>query len=131
MKKISKREDRIKNFYFKFKQSELYYMVMVLIVFLGVLFFPTGNIIFEVFSKGPFVAGPYIMLTLMFFVFALYKKIYLYLFVIVLFIISSLISFVGIAMGSTNGYELLFFFLPIIILLVINIFVALFTYKYK
>lgn len=71
------------------------------------------------------------MLTLMFFAFVFYKKIYLYLFVIVLFIISSLISFVGIAMGSTNGYELLFFFLPIIILLVINIFVALFTYKYK
>lgn len=131
MNKALKIEDSLKNFYLKFKQSKLYYAVMTSIILLGVLFFPTGNIIFEVFSNGPFIAGPYIMLTLMFFAFAFYKKIYLYLFVIGLFIISSLISFVGIAMGSTNGYELLFFFLPIIILLVINIFVALFTYKYK
>ena len=104
---------------------------MILIIFLGLLFFPTGNIIFEVFSKGPFIAGPYIMLTLMFFTFAFYKNIYLYLFVTGLFIISLLISFVGIAMGSTNGYEVLVFFLPIGILLVINICVALFTYRYK
>ena len=65
---------------------------MILIILLGLLFFPTGNIIFEVFSKGPFIAGPYIMLTLMFFAFAFYKNIYLYLFVIGLFIISSFIS---------------------------------------
>lgn len=131
MNKILKREDRLKKFYLKFKQSKLYYVVMILIVLLGVLFFPTGDIIFEVFSNGPFIAGPYIMLTLMFFAFAFYKKIFLYLFVIGLFIISSLISFVGIAMGSTNGYELLFYFLPIVVLLAINICVALFTYKYK
>lgn len=131
MNKKLKREDRLKKFYLKFKQSKLYYGVMILIILLGVLFFPTRNIIFEVFSKGPFIAGPYIMLTLMFFAFAFYKNIYLYLFVIGLFIISSFISFVGIAMGSTNGDELLLFFLPIVILLVINICVALFTYKYK
>lgn len=131
MNKKLKREEIIKNFYLKFKQSGLYYTGMILIIFLGLLFFPTGNIIFEVFSKGPFMAGPYIMLTLMFFTFAFYKNIYLYLFVTGLFIISLLISFVGIAMGSTNGYEVLFFFLPIGILLVINICVALFTYRYK
>lgn len=131
MNRKIKLEDELKNFYSKFTQSKLYYTVMILIVLLGLLFFPAGRIIFEVFSKGPFIAGPYIALTLMFFAFALYKKIYLYLFVIGLFIISSLISFVGIAMGSTNGYELLFYFLPIVIFLVINIFVALFTYKYK
>ncbi|WP_062552210.1 hypothetical protein [Peptoniphilus phoceensis] len=131
LKRKLKREDRLKNFYLKFKQSRLYYGVMILIILLGLLFFPTGNIIFEVFSKGPFIAGPYIMLTLMFFAFAFYKNIYLYLFVIGLFIISSFISFVGVAMGSTNGDELLLFFLPIVILLVINICIALFTYKYK
>lgn len=131
MNKKLKREEIIKNFYLKFKQSGLYYTGMILIIFLGLLFFPTGNIIFEVFSKGPFIAGPYIMLTLMFFTFAFYKNIYLYLFVTGLFIISLLISFVGIAMGSTNGYEVLVFFLPIGILLVINICVALFTYRYK
>lgn len=131
MNKKLKREEIIKNFYLKFKQSGLYYTGMILIIFLGLLFFPTGNIIFEVFSKGPFIAGPYIMLTLMFFTFAFYKNIYLYLFVTGLFIISLLISFVGIAMGSINGYEVLVFFLPIGILLVINICVALFTYRYK
>lgn len=131
MNKKLKREQIIKNFYLKFKQSGLYYTGMILIIFLGLLFFPTGNIIFEVFSKGPFIAGPYIMLTLMFFTFAFYKNIYLYLFVTGLFIISLLISFVGIAMGSINGYEVLVFFLPIGILLVINICVALFTYRYK
>ena len=131
MNKKLKREEIIKNFYLKFKQSGLYYTGMILIIFLGLLFFPTGNIIFEVFSKGPFIAGPYIVLTLMFFTFAFYKNIYLYLFVTGLFIISLLISFVGIAMGSTNGYEVLVFFLPIGILLVINICVALFTYRYK
>ena len=61
-------------------------MVMILIVFLGVLFFPTGNFIFEVFSKGPFVAGPYIMLTLMFFVFALSISLLFVITFIVLFI---------------------------------------------
>ena len=131
MNKKLKREEIIKNFYLKFKQSGLYYTGMILIIFLGLLFFPTGNIIFEVFSKGPFIAGPYIMLTLMFFTFAFYKNIYLYLFVTGLFIISLLISFVGIAMRSINGYEVLVFFLPIGILLVINICVALFTYRYK
>ena len=40
-------------------------------------------------------------------------------------------SIIGIAMGSTNSDELLLFFLPIVILLVINICVALFSYKYK
>ena len=131
MNKKLKREESLKNFYLKFKHSKLYYAVMILIVFLGVLFFPTGNVIFEVFPNGPFIAGPYIMLSLMFFTFAFYKNIFLYLFVIGVFVISSLISFIGVGMGSTDGNQVLFFFLPILILLAINIYVALFTYKYK
>ena len=78
MNKKLKREDSLKNFYLKFKQSKLYYVVMILIVLLGVLFFPTAEV-YDVFPAGSFIAGPYIMLTLMFFAFALYKKILLYL----------------------------------------------------
>ena len=104
---------------------------MFLSVLFGLLFLPTGKFITDIFSKGPFIAGPYIMLILMAIVFCLYKNIYLYLFHIILFGFSSLISFIGIAMGSEEGTEVLVFFYPIIIFLIINICIAIFTYKYK
>lgn len=123
--------NKIEIFYTWFKQSKLYYLTIFLVIFLGILFIPTGRFIADVFYGGPFIAGPYIALILMFVVFTLYTNVYLYLFSIALFIFSSLVSFVGIAMGSINGSEVLIFFLPIVVFLIINICIAAFTYKYK
>lgn len=131
-KKVSnKMEQEMETFYKWFKQSKLYHLTIFLVIFLGILFIPTGRFIADMFDGGPFIAGPYITLLLMFIVFTLYTNIYLYLFSIALFIFSSLVSFVGIAMGSIKGSEVLIFFLPIAIFLIINVYIATFTYKYK
>ncbi len=127
----NKMEQKMETFYKWFKQSKLYYLTIFLVIFLGILFIPTGRFIADMFDGGPFIAGPYITLILMFIVFTLYTNIYLYLFSIALFIFSSLVSFVGIAMGSIKGSEVLIFFLPIAIFLIINVYIATFTYKYK
>ena len=126
-----KNNAKFEAFYLKFKQSELYFVLMIVIVFLGGLFFSFGDFVFKYIPYGPFVFGPYIMLILMLIVFTLYKNIFLYLFVITLFIINSLLSFVGIAMGSTIYYDIILYFIPVIIFLIINIRVAIVTYKYK
>ncbi|RVU55496.1 hypothetical protein [Anaerosphaera multitolerans] len=129
---ISKKtENKIRKFYLIFKQSGFYYGILIAVVFLGLLLFPTGEIIQLIFPSGPFIVGPYIMLILMLIAFSLYKYITLYLYVLVLFIINTLISFIGVAMGSRDGIEVLIFFLPIAIFLIINIFIAVLTYKYK
>ena len=131
MMKSEKIEKRIKEFYYCFKNSSLNSIVASLVVLLGILFFPTGRIIFSMFKGGPFVTGPYISLVLMLLIFALYTNFFLYLFVIVLFISSAILSFIGIAMGSTGGNDVFIFFIPIIVFLAINIFIAFYTYKYK
>ncbi len=126
-----KMEQGLKTFYMGFKQSSLYNIIAILIILIGLLFFPTGRIIANMFSRGPFVAGPYISLSLMLIVFILYTRVYLYVFVVFLFLFSSFISFIGIAMGSISGREIIVFFLPIILFLILNIFLAVFSYGYK
>ncbi|HKM39489.1 MAG TPA: hypothetical protein VJ036_04385 [bacterium] len=128
---VGKVGERLSGFYCWFKNNPLSYVIIALIIILGITFFPTGKIIADVFHRGPFVAGPYISLFLMFVVCALYTNIYLYLFMIVLFLACTLLSFVGIAMGSTTVKEILLFFLPVASILFINISIAVLTYKYK
>jgi len=104
---------------------------MLLIVLIGIIFFPTGAIIANVFRGGPFVAGPYIALVLMLVTFALYVNVFLYMLAIFYFGLCSIISFIGIGMGSIKGEEVIYFFIPIVIFLLINITVAIYSYKYK
>ena len=104
---------------------------MLLIVLIGIIFFPTGTIIVNVFRGGPFIAGPYIALVLMLLIFALYKSVILYILAMLYFGLCSVISFIGIGMGSTKGEEVIYFFIPIVILLLINITIAIYSYKYK
>ena len=126
-------EQRIQEFYRRFKKTSLYYLPVFLIIFSGILFFPMGRFMMNTFSTGPFIVGPYIHLFLMFIVFTLYRNIFLYLYVIILFILSSILSFIGIGMGSVTEKDvgILSFFLPIFTFLIINIIVAIYTNKYK
>ena len=104
---------------------------MFLIILAGGIFFPTGTIIVNVFRSGPFIAGPYIALVLMLLIFALYKSVILYILAMLYFGLCSVISFIGIGMGSTKGEEVIYFFIPIVIFLLINITIAIYSYKYK
>ncbi len=122
---------KIHEFYVDFNKSKLYHPIMLLIILIGGIFFPTGQIIANVFRGGPFIAGPYIALVLMLFTFALYANVFLYILAILYFCFASIISFVGIGMGSIDGKEVIYFFVPIVVFLFINISTAIYTYKYK
>lgn len=121
----------IKKYYSRFNKSASYYIVMSLIILIGLVFNPFGEVVFNVFDKGPFVVCPYIMLTLMFFVCLLYKNVLLYIFTIGLFILSFILSYVGVGMGSEYNHEVVNFFTPILLLFLLNIIIAILTHRYK
>lgn len=123
-------EHKIKDFYSNFYNSKRYVSGMLLIVLIGLLFFPLSPTM-DLFPYGPFYAGPYSTLILMFFICTFYKNIILYLYIIVQFLISMFIPTIGVIMGSRYTSELVSYFLPIFIFLIINISTAIFTYKYK
>lgn len=123
-------ERKLKTFYTWFGKSRLYYGIMVLIIFAGVLFYPASPA-FSLFNYGHFIAGPIIALMLMLVVFILYRNIFLYLAVILYTVVSILLTFIGAAMGVRTWWDLIAFFLPIIIVIIINICIAIWTYKYK
>lgn len=131
MKNINNKEEILKKFYTKFKENTLYYIIMVLIILTGLLFNPFSDLVFNLFDKGPFVACPYIMLSLMFVVCLLYRNVFLYVFTVVLFTLSLVLSYIGVAMGSRNESEVIYFFLPIILLFLLNLIIAVITHKYK
>lgn len=121
----------IKKYYSRFYKSASYYIVLSLIILIGLIFNPFGEVVFNVFDKGPFVACPYIMLTLMFFVCLLYKNVFLYIFTIGLFVLSLILSYVGVGMGSRYNHEVVNFFAPILLLFLLNIIIAIITHRYK
>lgn len=122
--------NKMESFYIWFRKSQLYYGIMFVIIFIGVLFYPASPI-FNLFKYGYFVAGPIIALMLMLAVFVLYKSIFLYLAVILYTITSLFLTFIGVAMGVRSWLDLIVFFLPIIIVIIISLWIAIFTYKYK
>lgn len=124
-------KNRLEKFYEKFAGSRISILVAILVVLLSLVFFPTGSFIADVFATGPIIAGPYIMLALMLIVFALYFNFFLYVYIMGMFILSILVSIIGIGIGRVHGTGVLMFFVPILIFLFFNMFVGFFTYKYK